>query len=148
MLRLLTACFAVTIAAVVAVAGDDAKKDMKALQGDWKGVKTVDNNGNVSATGNPIIVEDDKMSVSIRDRIVYIGKFKLDPKASPKAIDFEYTEGPGGVIGKKKLGIYKLDGAKLEICWNANGDTKRPKKFSTKGAGAGFELDLYEKQKD
>ena len=92
---------------------------------------------------------DDKLSIVIRGRITFIGKIKVDPRATPKTIDFEYTEGPGGVVGKIKRGIYKLDKDRLEICWNSDGDKNRPRKFTTKvTTGRGFLHEIFEKSKD
>ncbi len=131
-------------------AGDDGKKELAALEGKWNGVKNVDNNGNVGVKGDPILIEGNKMHVAIRGRVTFIGKIKIDPKAMPKTIDFEYIEGPGGVVGKTKLGIYKLDKDRLEICWNSDGDKERPRKFTTDKLtiGKGFAYFIFARSKD
>jgi uncharacterized protein (TIGR03067 family) len=130
-------------------AGDEAvKEELKQLQGDWKAIKGEADN-NAFTGGDPIIIEGDKLSLVIRDRIAFVGKIKINPKASPKTIDWELTEGPGGVVGKIKPGIYKLEKDKLEICWNPEGSKERPKRFTTKlVAGRGFLYTLYERKKD
>src|SRR5262249_18278680 len=135
---------------LAAAGGDDVKKELAALEGTWKGVKNIDNNGNVSTNGDPILIEGNKMHIAIRGRVTFIGKIKIDPKARPKTIDFEYIEGPGGVVGKTKLGIYKLDKDDLKICWNSDGDKKRPKKFTTEKLtiGKGFAYFVFARKKD
>src|SRR5262249_5435629 len=61
----------------------------------------------------------------------FSGRFHLDPTKQPKAIDFFYLDGDA----KPMLGIYRLDGDTLTLCWNTEptkpGD--RPTEFSTKG---------------
>jgi uncharacterized protein (TIGR03067 family) len=137
--------------AAIASAADDkdaaVKKELKKLQGDWKALKSEDD-GRASTAGDPIIVEGDKLSLVIRDRITFVGKIKVDPTADPRTIDWEITEGPG-VVGKTYRGIYRWDGDKLEVCWNPAGAEERPKKFTTKpSAGKGFQYRLYEKKKE
>jgi uncharacterized protein (TIGR03067 family) len=137
-------------AAAIAAEDKDAavKQEMKKLQGDWKALKSEDD-GRAATGGDPIIVEGDTLSLVIRDRITFVGKIKVDPTADPKTIDWEYTEGPGGVVGKVQRGIYRWDGDKLEVCWNPVGTKERPKKFTTKpSAGKGFQYRLYEKKKE
>jgi uncharacterized protein (TIGR03067 family) len=151
MIRTVAAVLFLSLAAA-AIAADDkeeaVKKEMKKLQGDWKALK-YEADGNAGTGGDPIIIEGDKLSVVIRDRITFVGKIKVDPTADPKTIDMEYVEGPGGVVGKMKLGIYRWDGEKLEVCWNPDGAKERPKKFTTKAAtGKGFHYFLYEKKKE
>jgi uncharacterized protein (TIGR03067 family) len=133
------------------LAADDkeaaAKKELMKFQGDWKALKSEDD-GRAATGGDPIIVEGDKLSLVIRDRITFVGKIKLAPTADPKTIDWELTEGPGAV-GKIQRGIYRWDGDKLEVCWNPAGAEDRPKKFTTKpSAGKGFQYRLYEKKKE
>jgi uncharacterized protein (TIGR03067 family) len=132
------------------VAGDKvevAKKELEKFQGDWKPLKSEDD-GRVQFGGDPIIVEGDKLSLVIRDRITFVGKIKLDPTAKPKTIDWEITEGPG-VVGKTYRGIYRWDDGKLEVCWSPVGAEERPRKFTTKPtAGKGLQYRLYEKKKE
>jgi uncharacterized protein (TIGR03067 family) len=58
--------------------------------------------------------------------------FKLDPTATPKAIDFTPMEGPNK--GKTYLGRYEIDGRRLRICYRGPGST-RPNDFSDKAVG-------------
>jgi uncharacterized protein (TIGR03067 family) len=124
-----------------------AKKELKKLQGDWKPLKSEDD-GRVMTGGDPIIVEGDKLSLVIRDRITFVGRVKLDPRADPRTIDWEITEGPG-VVGKTYRGIYRWDGEKLEVCWSPVGAAERPRKFTTKPtAGKGLQYRIYERKKE
>jgi uncharacterized protein (TIGR03067 family) len=138
---------ALTAAALNAEDRDEAvKKELKKWQGDWKALKSEDD-GRVAAGGDPIIVEGDKLSLVIRDRITFVGTIKLDPKADPRTIDWEITEGPGGYVGKTYRGIYRWDGDKLEVCWSPVGEERRPRKFTTKPtSGKGLQYRVYEKK--
>jgi uncharacterized protein (TIGR03067 family) len=127
---------------------DGMQKELKKLEGDWVAVRSEDG-GNASEGGNPIFIEDGIMSIMIRGRVTFKCKImKLDTSASPKTIDVKYVDGPG-VGGEIQLGLYDWDGDNLKVCWAPVGDTKRPKKFSTKpGVGQGFQYRLYERKKD
>jgi uncharacterized protein (TIGR03067 family) len=58
------------------------------------------------------------------------GTYKLLADTEPKAIDFTPTT--GDEKGKTVQGIYEIKGNKLKLCV-AVPDTKRPKKFESKG---------------
>jgi uncharacterized protein (TIGR03067 family) len=123
------------------------KKELKQLAGDWKSIKG-EADGNAYKGGDDIIIEGDKLSLLIRGRITFVGKIKLDPTKTPKTIDWHLTEGPGPAAGKIKPGIYKLEGGKLEICWNPENSKERPKKFTTQPTrGRGFQYAQYERKK-
>ncbi len=122
-----------------------AKKELNKLQGDWKPLKSEDD-GRVNEGGDPIIIEGDKLSLVIRDRITFVGKIILDPTTNPKKIDWKITEGPG-VVDKTYRGIYRWDGDKLEVCWSPVGAEERPQKFTTKPtAGKGLQYRVYAKK--
>jgi len=51
-------------------------------------------------------------------------KYKIKPSQTPKEIDFIVDD-------DICLGIYKVDGDDLVICWGAFGDKERPRDFKT-----------------
>jgi uncharacterized protein (TIGR03067 family) len=57
----------------------------------------------------------------------------LDPKATPKAIDFHRGSKDGAI---RYRGIYHLDGDSLKVCYllGSRGE-ERPKEFATTAAG-------------
>jgi uncharacterized protein (TIGR03067 family) len=61
----------------------------------------------------------------------FVIKYKLDPKATPTAIDLEITEGPEGAKGSKAEGIVELKGDELKLAYTMEAG-KRPKDFSGK----------------
>src|SRR5262249_62181455 len=79
--------------------------------------------------GHAISLKEERNSPTAR--IPLKGRFHLDPTKQPKAIDFFYL----GEDAKPMLGIYRLEGDTLTLCWN-NEPTQsadRPTEFSTKG---------------
>ncbi len=71
------------------------------------------------------------------------GKTEIDPMAKPMTIDV-IGSAPDGV-GKKTLGIYKLDGNRLTLCLSDLGKD-RPKQFSSE-PGSGNKLATFERAK-
>ena len=62
-------------------------------------------------------------------------KFKLDPKAEPKAIDFIPTK--GGAKAKTYLGIYEITDGRLKIWYRGPGEA-RPEDFNRRAARVYF----------
>jgi uncharacterized protein (TIGR03067 family) len=124
----------------------EEQKELKKFEGDWVAVESEDG-GTYGAGGNPMFVEDGVITITIRGEMTFKFKIvKLDPTASPKTIDLRYIDGPD-IGGNSQVGIYDWDGANLKVCWAPIGETKRPKKFSTKpGVGQGFQYRLYERK--
>jgi uncharacterized protein (TIGR03067 family) len=69
--------------------------------------------------------------------------FRLDPSASPRAIDLDVTAGPDK--DRKVLGIYKLEGDTLTVCVPEPGKA-RPKEFASK-EGSGHLLFVFQREK-
>jgi uncharacterized protein (TIGR03067 family) len=110
----------------VALAGPNdgaAKKDLDKFQGKWKveveiieGEKTPAN----LLPREPMIFKGNLWTPEPKEDLPPI-KFKLDPSKKPAAIDL--GEGKGAA-----LGVYRLEGDKLTICWEDFGtDSPRPK---------------------
>ncbi len=57
----------------------------------------------------------------------------LDPSAKPKTIDLVGYAGKDGQKEKTYLGIYKLDGDRLTICYRETGNDGRPTRFESDG---------------
>ncbi|HJT77928.1 MAG TPA: TIGR03067 domain-containing protein [Gemmataceae bacterium] len=145
----------VLVAGLSLAAGDKdqaVQKEMSKLEGTWTVVRQ-EQRGNlvppvVSRRGG-LLIEDGtlKWLVSGREAGNQTADFAIDPTKSPKTIDIEITR--GSFIGKKQLGIYRLNGDKLEVCWGDTETAKRPTKFTTKaGIGSGFEYTVYKRNKD
>lgn len=70
------------------------------------------------------------------------GTCKLDPSATPKALDITGVEGPNA--GKTILAIYERDGDALRVCYDLGGE-RRPAEFKT---APGTQLFLVEYRPD
>src|SRR5262245_27699684 len=111
----------------VAASADDPKKgakDEQALEGLWQAV-------DLQANGQKAPAEEVKeIQIQIKGEQLVIGpstrkhKLAIDPDAKPKTLDLTPYDGPAK--GKKlSCAIYKLDGDKLVICLNEEGEGKK-----------------------
>ena len=75
-----------------------------------------------------LVIKDDTYAVTVGEAPPDRGTIKLDPSATPKAIDVTGTEGPNK--GKTILAIYELSGDTLRICYDLSGKS-RPTEFKT-----------------
>src|SRR2546423_689684 len=125
--------------AAAATAGDDAKKDLTQLQGDWtvavmeeKGKKAPDEVIKEMA----VQVKDDKLVVLEKGKAILEFRVKLDAAKKPRAVDFTYLTGEDK--GTTELGMYQLEGDTVKFCVNEKGK-ERPRDFTT---GADNELNV------
>jgi uncharacterized protein (TIGR03067 family) len=115
------------------VAQDKPKDDAQLIQGSWD--------------WDPVVKQSDAPPVVVLERVVIKGdtvtfhysmdikkfttsaKFTLNPKASPKEIDFTPTDKDNANKGKVYLGLYEIKAGQLRICYRGPGAT-RPKSFT------------------
>jgi uncharacterized protein (TIGR03067 family) len=126
---------------------DEVKKDMAVLQGEWKMVSG-------SSDGQPMpqemlkqmkrIFKADELTVMMGAQTFFKAKITLDPSKTPKAINYDMTEGP--TKGKKQLGIYELEGDTFKACFSPP-DAERPADFTSK-AGERRTLSVWKRQKE
>jgi uncharacterized protein (TIGR03067 family) len=128
---------AFTLASILLVAagsrgGDDAKKDLQAMDGTWAvtvhekdGVKTPDElNQKLKMR---LVIKEGKYVVSSDDKEVTRGSIKLDAAKKPREIDATDEGTSKGTVLK---GIYELSGDEMKVCFGAPGE-ERPKEFKT-----------------
>ncbi|MBI2806477.1 MAG: TIGR03067 domain-containing protein [Planctomycetes bacterium] len=103
-------------------------KGAKAVQGSWSQTK-----GTAKIT---LAFAGDKFTLTkSRDdkKETINGTFKVDPSKTPHTIDMTVTDGTSRQVekykGKTSLGIYKVDGDKLQWCANEPGKDGRPAAF-------------------
>jgi uncharacterized protein (TIGR03067 family) len=129
-------------------AGDDAAKaDLKRLQGKWKAVSRM-------VDGRPAKV-DPKWTWTISgDKFLFGGglyaKMKLDPHATPKAIDWDHYDARDkpriGEIGFK--GIYAFEGeGTFKVCITGIAGRPRPRRFESKQGDGNIYL-IYKRVKE
>jgi uncharacterized protein (TIGR03067 family) len=75
------------------------------------------------------------------DQVLFDSTYKVDPTKDPPHIEMVGTE--GDFQGKAALGIYKLDGDTLTICYVMPGK-ERPTKFESQ-PGSGVFLIVYKR---
>jgi uncharacterized protein (TIGR03067 family) len=135
----------ILVGAALAVAADDAKDEMKKLEGTWL-VVSGENDGekfpDEAAKSMKAIVKGDKVTIYMGDKVVGEATYTVDPTKKPKTMDTTSTMGPDK--GKKSLAIYEFDGDTLKICFT-EGD-ERPKELTGKKGSKCF-LIVYKREK-
>lgn len=126
---------ATTIIATFAVAADPKDeamaKDRLKIEGLWRIVE-LEINGNVNTDENVrkltvLNGSDGTWSLRSEGQEISRGTSTFDPTVTPKAIDFEVTEGEGK--GNKHKGIYELGEKKRRMCFAPAG-WDRPAEFA------------------
>jgi uncharacterized protein (TIGR03067 family) len=125
---------------------DASAKDLARMQGDWAcdsfvrdGMKLPDDDAQALFR----TVKGNGYTVYLFDKAIGKGTLKIDATKSPRTIDFA----PAGAAGKggPVLGIYKLEGNTLTLCY-AGAGTARPKAFAAK-EGSGHTLTVWLREK-
>lgn len=111
---------------------DNAQKDLKKLQGDWKLVSIEVNGQQVPQEqfqGARVTFKGNKIINKFGER-TNEGTISLDPSKKPKQYDGTGKDQAGKET--KSRGIYEIEGDALKFCFTRGGG-ERPTKFSTKG---------------
>jgi uncharacterized protein (TIGR03067 family) len=125
-------CVAVAFTGLVARQDDVAKKDMKALQGDWTMAALEVNGVDVPANkleGTVLTIKDDRYIVKVKDKLVTTAIIELNPKTDPKQLDM--TPQDGDKKDKLMKAIYKIDGDTFKVARGLNPEQERPTQFAT-----------------
>jgi uncharacterized protein (TIGR03067 family) len=125
---------------------EKAKKDLEKLKGTWSITRCeaagaalpeeVVKGGSFAITGDKY---EFKMADQSEDGII-----KLDPSKDPHEIELDIKS--GNDKDKIQVGIYKLEGDTLMMCFAQAGEKQRPKEFTTK-AGTNEILFVVKKEK-
>jgi uncharacterized protein (TIGR03067 family) len=121
----------------------DKTADLELLQGPWA-ITSLEIDGKPLAPHDfaaaRIVVEGDRFT-TVGMGAAYSGTLKLDPTASPRAIDMKFEDGPEK--GNINLGIYEIEQDDWKLCLATRGSV-RPKTFAT-APGTGFALETLER---
>ena len=116
----------------------NVEKELKKFQGAWT-FESVEADGKEQPAaefkGMTVTFEGDKYTVKKGDEVIQVGRQKLDPSRSPKAIDVTVTEGLSK--GAIMLGIYEISGDTLKVCFDPEGK-KRPNEFKSAAGSQTF----------
>jgi uncharacterized protein (TIGR03067 family) len=128
---------------------DAVAKELKRLEGDWRLLRE-ESGGQLDpkpSISRVVIEEDEILFVDSRDRRLGRAAINLDPRSDPRTIDLEYRQGP--LLGKRRLGIYRLRDGELEISWSELNGMQRPRRFSGQlVAGAGKSFQVFRRETD
>ena len=122
---------------------DAAKKDLEALQGEWKLVSATRDGKTMPADDVKVMkctIKGDKFTITRDGKVVEGGAVKLDAAKTPREIDLPLGDGK-----KMALGIYELSGGKYKMCYSPPGK-ERPKDFEAQ-EGTGRTLSVWEREK-
>src|SRR4051812_33035021 len=126
---------------------DEAAKDLKQFQGAWA-LDSMEINGvkvdadNLKKAGITMMVTGEKLILKLK-RGDLEGTLKLDPTKKPRAYDAKGTDPEGKT--HESVGIYKLDGDTLTICFVGAGKN-RPTEFKA-GAGSEAVFQVFKRDK-
>ena len=115
--RFLTAACVSLVVCGAPCAGDDAKKELKSLEGSWEYASIlVEGKKVVFPEGKRLrlVIKGDTYTLELYGKRYERGTLAVDPAKQPKALDMTATEGKGK--GDKKLGIYEIKGDQLRAC--------------------------------
>ena len=130
-MTVLTLALAAGFAAPVDKPADDpVKAEVKKMEGTWAFEK-LSQNGEEGPPADELkemrlVVEGTTRTVKKGDEVMVKSTYTIDPKASPKTIDVEITDGQ--LKGRTLYGIYALDGDTFTLCLSLEGKD-RPKKL-------------------
>jgi uncharacterized protein (TIGR03067 family) len=128
--------------------GSDARadKEPKNLQGEWA-TATFEANGESVPTkkaGWKVIVQGPKVSVKF-GMISFTGSLAVDSSSNPKKLDLTGTNWEGSTGAWDVIGIYKLEGSRLTVCYRL-GSAIRPSEFRTQ-PGSDLMIQVFERIK-
>jgi uncharacterized protein (TIGR03067 family) len=132
---------------LVPASAPPAEDAQKPLQGTWTATQAErDGRAADDVVGHRLSFAGTRFQIQAEGgQPLYVGTVRVDPGATPAAIDFEHTE--GALKGKAWQGIYALDGDTLTICDNApNLDKGRPAAFEA-ARGSGYVLITFMRAK-
>jgi uncharacterized protein (TIGR03067 family) len=121
----------------VTMRGDDSVNG-RALQGSWTCVwGTIDGRPLAADTASQLrlTLTADRYKTERGDQVLFDSTYQLDAKQDPPHIDMIGTE--GDLKGKAALGIWKLEGEQLTLCYVMPG-SPRPTKFESQPQSGTF----------
>lgn len=120
------------------------RKELQKFQGTWV-VESQELDGKLAKTAEintrTFFCGADVFVVRKGTELLQLGIHKIDPSKSPKTINATITKGL--YQGETMLGIYEIDGERLKVCFDIEGQ-KRPSEFKTSAKEGRF-LAIYKR---
>jgi uncharacterized protein (TIGR03067 family) len=116
--------------------------DAKLMQGEWEFTAQTGEGIEVPASllkQTRLTIDGDTFRVTSGGEVVQEGTQTIDSAQTPKAVDVTVTG--GNDKGKKWLGIYKIDGDTVTLCFDPTGK-KRPTEFKAE-KGSGYFMNVH-----
>ena len=126
---------------------DEAKTELKALQGAWK-VVAAEHDGDPleRIVGGTLVVKENNFAIRTAGGTEMKGDLILNPAKKPKHIDLAHQEGL--LKDKTWQGIYELKGDTLKLCYaEADSEKERPAEFKTLKKSGLLYLELKREKK-
>lgn len=144
-MRMLAAMMVVLVLVGPAKA-QDATQEIKQLEGEWS-MQSGEASGQAMpkelvATGKRT-AKNGETTITLGGQVYFKATFSVDPRKTPKVIDYLMTEGP--TKDKTHLGIYELKGDTVTFCFAAPGQD-RPSEF-TAPEGSQRTLSVWKRDK-
>lgn len=125
---------------------EEAKKDLDRLQGNWQAVSW-QRDGAAEPVGkrfDKLCIKGNRMILTCENGRQFKPKFRLDASATPRLIDFTFTQ--GNRKGLTWEGVYQVKKDTFTLCINVTADAKRrPIDLSSK-RGSGYRLVVFERK--
>jgi uncharacterized protein (TIGR03067 family) len=142
----------VVLSAGSSFAGDEAKAEMKKLEGTWVGVSAVSAGKDVpadKAQSLSLTMKADGTWTMTDGKETWHGTFTVDAAKTPKTANFVIQS--GSHKDHTTLDIYEVDGDTFRCCYvivptGKEADKDRPTKFASE-AGSGHILSVMKRQK-
>ena len=115
-------------------------EQLRALEGVWT-IESLQVDGqSVPPSGlksSRILIDGDRFRTESPEA-TYEGVFNIDVEPGPHHLDIDFVEGPEA--GNRNLGIFALDGDRLEICLDLNGEARPTAFASAPKSGHAYEV--------
>lgn len=113
---------------------------LRSLEGTWSFERLEIDGGPLppaATAASRLLIDGDRFRTESPEA-TYEGVFNIDVEAEPHRIEINFVEGPEA--GNRSRGIFRLQGDRLELCLDMNGNAAPAAFVTTKGSGHAYEI--------